>query len=40
VWWDATAHDANGTLVARVRHLLRFIKTGSPLYPENSAELR
>jgi acyl dehydratase len=37
VWWDATAHDEKGTLVARVRHLLRFIKAGSPLYPELSA---
>jgi hypothetical protein len=33
-WWDATAHDEGGEEVARVRHLLRFIKTGSPLYPE------
>jgi hypothetical protein len=37
VWWDATAHDEKGTLVARVRHLLRFIKAGSPLYPELAA---
>lgn len=32
-WWDATAHDEKGVEAARVRHLLRFIKTGSPLYP-------
>lgn len=36
-WWDATAHDEKGVEVARVRHLLRFIKTGSPLYPELAA---
>lgn len=36
-WWDATAHDEKGVEVARVRHLLRFIKAGSPLYPELKA---
>jgi hypothetical protein len=36
-WWDATARDEKGAEVARVRHLLRFIKTGSPLYPELKA---
>lgn len=37
VWWDATAHDETGVLVAKVRHLLRFIKRGSPSYPEQPA---
>lgn len=34
LWWDATAADDNGLVVARMRHLLRFIKASSPLYPE------
>jgi acyl dehydratase len=33
-WWDATAHDQDGHEVARLRHLFRIIKAGSPLYPE------
>lgn len=34
LWWDATASDETGRVVARMRHLLRFIKASSPLYPE------
>ncbi len=34
LWWDATASDEGGAVVARMRHLLRFIKASSPLYPE------
>jgi hypothetical protein len=34
LWWDAKAIDEQGTVVARMRHLLRFIKASSPLYPE------
>lgn len=34
LWWDATASDEKGRVVARMRHLLRFIKASSPLYPE------
>jgi hypothetical protein len=34
LWWDATASDGQGRVVARMRHLLRFIKASSPLYPE------
>ncbi len=34
LWWDATASDADGRVVARMRHLLRFLKASSPLYPE------
>lgn len=34
LWWDATARDAGGRTVARMRHLLRFLKASSPLYPE------
>jgi hypothetical protein len=34
VWWDATARDERGVTVARLRHLLRFLKASSPLYPE------
>jgi hypothetical protein len=37
LWWDATASDAQGRVVARMRHLLRFIKASSPLYPELAA---
>jgi hypothetical protein len=34
LWWNATAKDEKGVVVARMRHLLRFIKASSPLYPE------
>lgn len=34
LWWDATATDEQGRVCARMRHLLRFIKASSPLYPE------
>ncbi len=34
VWWDAVARDDSGMAIARMRHLLRFIKASSPLYPE------
>jgi hypothetical protein len=34
VWWDALARDENGLVAARMRHLFRFIKASSPLYPE------
>jgi hypothetical protein len=34
LWWDAKTTDAKGIVVARMRHLLRFIKASSPLYPE------
>lgn len=34
LWWDATASDEAGTVVARMRHLFRFIKASSALYPE------
>lgn len=34
VWWDAVARDETGVAVARMRHLLRFIKASSPLYAE------
>jgi hypothetical protein len=37
LWWDATASDEQGRVVARMRHLLRFIKASSPLYPELAA---
>ncbi len=33
-WWDASARDEDGHEVARLRHLFRIIKAGSPLYPE------
>ena len=32
LWWDASATDEKGRVVARMRHLLRFIKASSPLY--------
>jgi acyl dehydratase len=34
LWWDASTRDEEGRVVARMRHLLRFIKASSPLYPE------
>ncbi len=34
VWWDAVARDESGLVAARMRHLFRFIKASSPLYPE------
>ena len=34
LWWDATTRDEGGRIVARMRHLLRFLKNSSPLYPE------
>jgi hypothetical protein len=34
LWWDATASDERGVVIARMRHLLRFLKASSPLYPE------
>jgi hypothetical protein len=37
LWWDATASDEQGRVVARMRHLLRFLKASSPLYPELQA---
>ena len=37
LWWDAAASDAEGRVVARMRHLLRFLKASSPLYPELAA---
>jgi hypothetical protein len=37
LWWDATATDESGKVAARMRHLLRFIKASSPLYPELQA---
>jgi acyl dehydratase len=36
LWWDAVTRDADGRTVARMRHLLRFLKASSPLYPELS----
>ena len=34
LWWDAATSDGEGRVVARMRHLLRFLKASSPLYPE------
>jgi len=34
VWWDAETRDESGRLVARMRHLLRYLKASSALYPE------
>jgi hypothetical protein len=34
LWWDATTCDDDGRVVARMRHLLRFLKASSPLHPE------
>lgn len=34
LWWDATTSDEDGRVIARMRHLLRFLKASSPLYPE------
>jgi hypothetical protein len=32
LWWDATARDEKGVVVATMRHLLRFLKASSALY--------
>jgi acyl dehydratase len=32
LWFDSTAHDSNGRLVATQRMMLRFMKDSSPLY--------
>jgi len=37
LWWDAVARDEKGQAVLRMRHLFRFLKATSPLYPELSA---
>lgn len=37
LWWDATASDKDGVVV-RLRHLFRFLKASSPLYPELAAQ--
>jgi acyl dehydratase len=34
LWWDAVARDEKGEAVVTMRHLLRFLKASSPLYPE------
>jgi hypothetical protein len=34
LWWDGVTKDEDGTVIARMRHLLRFLKATSPLYPE------
>ncbi|MBV9512039.1 MAG: hypothetical protein JO303_17325 [Caulobacteraceae bacterium] len=36
--WDASIRDEHGGEVARMRHLQRFLKASSPLYPELSSE--
>jgi len=33
LWWDAVARDEKGLAVVRMRHLFRFLKATSPLYP-------
>jgi hypothetical protein len=33
-WWDSAAIDDGGTVVATMRHLQRYLKAGSSLYPE------
>jgi hypothetical protein len=37
LWWDATARDEKGQAVVTMRHLLRFLKGSSSLYPELQA---
>jgi len=32
LWWDATARDEKGVVIATMRHLLRFLKASSSLY--------
>ena len=36
-WWDATAEDQEGRVVATLRQLARLFKVDSPLYPELSS---
>ncbi len=37
LWWDAVARDETGRAVLTMRHLFRFLKASSPLYPELAA---
>jgi hypothetical protein len=37
LWWDAVARDEKGRAVLSMRHLFRFLKASSPLYPELNA---
>jgi len=37
LWWDAVTRDEKGVAVVRMRHLLRFLKATSALYPELKA---
>lgn len=37
LWWDAVTRDEKGVAVVRMRHLLRFLKASSALYPELKA---
>jgi hypothetical protein len=37
LWWDAVARDETGRAVLTMRHLFRFLKATSPLYPELAA---
>ena len=37
LWWDAVARDEKGEAVVTMRHLLRFLKGSSTLYPELKA---
>jgi hypothetical protein len=37
LWWDAVARDEAGRAVLSMRHLFRFLKASSPLYPELAA---
>jgi hypothetical protein len=37
LWWDAVARDEKGMAVLTMRHLFRFLKASSPLYPELNA---
>jgi acyl dehydratase len=34
LWWDAVTRDEKGETVVTMRHLLRFLKASSSLYPE------
>lgn len=36
-WWDATAEDQEGRVIATLRQLARLFKIDSPLYPELSS---
>jgi hypothetical protein len=34
-WFDSALHDKNGTLIAEMRHMTRWMKVSSPLWSDS-----